>query len=408
MNLFAFVRDNAGFLGAGAVLMFTSSYGQTFFISIFAAQIMADFALSDGGWGLIYTLATSASALAMFWAGALTDRFRVTTLAKFVIPGLAVSCLWMAVNETVTGLVFAIFVLRLLGQGMTFQLAATAMARWFVRRRGLALSLSSMGFAVAQASLPPIFAALLLMSTDWRWLWFVAAAMAALAFPVLSKLLAAERTPQSATEASDAAGMEGRHWTRSDVLRSSLFWCLLPMLLGPPSWGTALFFQQVHIAEVKGWPLTQYLALIPILTAIGLVVTLVSGQLIDRFGTGRLMQFFGTPWIIGFLLLAWSDTLSGALISFAVFGVATGLQATLITAFWAEFYGTRHIGAIKATSTSIMVLGSAVGPGVTGVLIDLGFSFPDQMIAIAAYFALSAVLVWIAVERTRARLPASA
>ena len=71
----AFLRNNAAFLLAGILLSFTSSFGQTFFISIFAGEIMATFSLSDGDWGLIYSAGTTASAIVMVWSGVLTDRY---------------------------------------------------------------------------------------------------------------------------------------------------------------------------------------------------------------------------------------------------------------------------------------------------------------------------------------------
>ena len=404
MGTFGFIRDNFRFLTAGMILMFTSSFGQTFFISTFAAQIMAAFSLSDGQWGLTYTVATTGSAVAMFWAGALTDRFRVRLLAWVVLPGLALSCFYMAFNLWVPGLVACVFLLRFFGQGMTYQLAAVAMARWFVARRGLALSLSNMGIAFGTAALP-VTCALLLASMRWQSVWVAAGILVLLIFPVLLFLLSQERTPQSHAEESEAVGMGNRHWTRVEVLKSPLFWMLVPMLLGPPAWGTALFFQQVHIAEVKGWPLVSYLSLIPVLTVVSVFVTLGSGLLIDRFGTGRLLQLYLLPSIIGFAVLSAATSLAWAAFAFVIFGMSIGLQATIITAFWAEYYGTRHIGAIKATSASIMVLGSAIGPGVTGVLIDIGYDFPDQMLAISGYYIVAMVLVWFAIERANRSLP---
>ena len=406
MSAFAFIRDNLHFLAAGVLLMFTSSFGQTFFISTFAAEIMEAFDLSDGQWGLTYTIGTSISAGAMFWAGALTDRFRVRLLAWVVLPGLAVSCFFMAFNTWVVGLVVCVFLLRFFGQGMTYQLAAVAMARWFISRRGLALSLSNMGIAFGTAVLPVICAALLGWMS-WQAIWVAAGIATLLLFPVLLFLLSHERTPQSHAEESEAVGMEGRHWTRAEVLKSALFWMLIPALLGPPAWGTSLFFQQVHIAEVKGWPLVSYLSLIPVLTVVSVGVTLVSGLLIDRFGTGRLLQVYLIPWIVGFIILSFAQSLFWAGVAFVVFGFCIGLQATIITAFWAEYFGTRHIGAIKATSASIMVLGSAIGPGITGAFIDLGYDFPDQMLAISAYYAVALAMVVVAINRAGRFLPAA-
>ena len=404
MTALAFIRDNLRFLGAGMVLTLNSSFGQTFFISIFAAQLMAEFALSPGEWGLLYSFGTMASAVVMFWAGALTDHFRARTLAWFVMPGLALTCIAMGANRSVVGLLLIVFFLRFLGQGMIFQLATVSMARWFQGRRGLALSISAIGFWVGQAAIPVLFAALLLR-IDWHLLWYLSAGFLMLCFPMVVWLLAQERTPQSLAEDDQSTGIGGRHWTRREVVGSRFFWMLVPLLIGSPAWGTALFFQQVHIADVKGWPLVEYLALIPVMTIVSVAVTLITGALIDRFGSGRLLQAFPLAWVFGFLLLASADTLGVAALAFGVFGMASGMQASLITAFWAEYFGTRHIGSIKATSASIMVFGSAVGPGVSGAFIDLGYDFQDQMVAIVVYFLVSMVFVWLAVERANRELP---
>lgn len=405
MGSFAFLRDNLRFLSAGVLLTLNSSFGQTFFISIFAAQIMTDFGLSPGEWGLLYTIGTTASAVVMFWAGALTDRFRARALACLVMPGLALTCIAMGANRSVLGLVLIVFCLRFFGQGMMFQLASVSMARWFSRKRGLALSVSAMGFWFGQAAIP-VFFAFLLLQLDWHFLWYISAVFVFLCFPVLLWLLSQERTPQALSKEEQSTGMHGRHWTRLEVIRSSFFWMLVPLLLGPPAWGTALFFQQVHIAEVKNWPLVEYLALIPVMTVVSVAVTLVTGALVDRFGSGRLLQVFPASWIAGFLLLASADTLFVAAAAFLIFGIATGMQATLITAFWAEYFGTRHIGAIKATSASLMVFGSAIGPGISGFFIDLGYVFPTQMYAISLYFLVALAFVWAAVQQANRDLPA--
>ncbi len=383
--------------------MFCSSYGQTFFISVFAGEIMESYGLTDGQWGAIYAGGTLTSAICMIWAGGLSDRFRVRGLAYVVVPGLILACLAMAMNIWGASLVICVFLLRFFGQGMTFQLAAVAMARWFSVRRGLALSISTLGIAAGQAILPLGFAALLALY-DWRLLWAGAAGMIAVAFPVILWLLSQERTPQSLAKQTGSTGMGGRHWTRADVIKSSFFWMITPLLIGPPAWGTALLFQQVHIADVKGWDLVSYLSLIPILTVVSVAVTLASGQLIDRFGTARMMQVYLLPFVMGFVILAFAQSLGLAGLAFVVFGVGMGLQSTLITAFWAEFFGTKHIGAIKATSTSLMVFGSAIGPWISGGLIDRGYSFPDQMIWIAAYFGIAMTLAWGAITRAKTAL----
>ncbi|WP_099825026.1 MFS transporter [Oceaniglobus indicus] len=404
MEFVRFIRDNAPFLAAGVLLSFTSSYGQTFFISLFAGEIRGEFGISNGEWGLIYTVGTTMSAVAMIWAGLLTDRFRVRHLSVAVCCLLALSCVAMASVQGAALLAVVIFALRFTGQGMLSQLSIVAMARWFQATRGRALSVSSMGFATGQAILPIIFVALLSV-VDWRLLWVLAAGLVLLAIPVLYRLLRAERTPQSIAQSSDATGMGDHHWTRREMLHHWLFWAMIPLLLGPPAWGTALFFHQVHLTELKGWALVDFVALLPLFTATSVFTIFASGVLVDRFGTPRLMQLYLLPFACAFVILSNAETLVGAAAGMMTFGIATGAQVTIPAAFWAEFYGTRHIGAIKAMAAAVMVFGSAVGPGITGALIDFGYDFPSQMIAIAVYFLAGGAVATFAIQKARPGLP---
>ena len=400
MGYLAFFRANWPFLTAGVLLTLGSSYGQTFFISLFAAQIKEAFGLTDGGWGLSYTLATTASAIVMVWAGTLVDRFRIRALARWVMVGLAVACLMMTQAPGVWWLILTIFFLRLFGQGLMSHLAAVAMARWFIGSRGKALSLSSMGFLIGSAFLPIIFAGLML-SVDWRWLWVLAAILTLAAIPVLTGLLRFERTPAALAQTSESAGMQGRHWTRGEVLRHPVFWLLVPALLGPPAWNTALAFHQVHLSEVKDWSFVSYVALYPFATAVTVAATFASGWAIDRTGSARLLPFYMVPFAICFAILWQTDAIPVAGVALAIMGIGQGLQATLVSAFWAEFFGTRYIGAIKAAAGAIMVFGSAVGPGISGVLIDRGLTFEDQMPGITLYFLLAAVAATLAAGMAR-------
>ena len=404
MEYLDFLRRNWLFLLAGFLLTFTSSYGQTYFISLFAGVIKGDFGLSDGQWGGIYTIGTTLSAITMVWAGVLTDRFRVRVLAFGVMVALAGACLAMAAVPNWVALIFVIYALRLTGQGMMSQLGQVAMVRWFDASRGKALSLSSMGFAAGQAFLPIIFVALF-ASFHWRSLWVLAAVLVLLTIPVILMLLRQERTPQSMADQAQRAGMNGRHWTRGELLRSGLFWMMIPMAIGPAAWGTALFFQQVHLTEVKGWELVEFVALMPVYTLSAVASTFLSGWAIDRFGVSSVLRIQMLPFALSFIVLAYADTLLVAGIALVIFGAGQGMQSTAPAAFWAEYYGTRHVGSIKAVAAALMVFGSAIGPGVTGLFIDLGVDFPQQMLPIAVYYLIAAALATWAIHRYRPWLP---
>jgi MFS family permease len=383
---------------SGALLTLLSSFGQTFFISIFAAEIQTEFSLSHGSWGGIYALGTTTSAVVMIWAGGLTDKFRVRTLGPAVLLLLAFACLLMAFNPYAWFLPIVIFALRLSGQGMTTHIALVAMARWFVAARGRALSISALGFSVGQAVLPIIFV-MLLDVIDWRILWIFAAFISLAGVPLLIRLLRQERTPQSMANENPSFGMDARFWTRIDAIRHPLFWCMVPSILGPSAFNTAFFFHQVHFAGLKDISHVTLVAQFPLYTAVSVGAMLLSGWGLDKVGTPRLIPFFQVPMIAAFIVFGLAENLYSIVIGFVMLGLTAGASATLPSAFWAEFYGTKYIGSVKALAAAVMVLGSAIGTGITGLLIDYNVGLEIQFYWIAAYFALATLVLWLGVRR---------
>lgn len=390
----AFLRENAPWLTAGMLLAFSSSYGQTYFISLFAGEIMAEFGLSHGEWGSIYGMGTLMSAALMIFVGGVTDRFRVRALGTIILLCLAAACLSMSAVHAGWALVPVIFALRFFGQGMSSHLSSVAMARWFVANRGKALAVATIGFALGESVLPIAFVSLLEVA-HWRTLWVFAAGLALAAIPALIFLLQRERTPQSMGEHEQSPGMGGRHWTRAQVVRHPLFWCAVPLIVGPAAFITATFFHQVHLSGEKGWQHIQFVSLFPVYTVATISGMIGSGLLIDRFGTGRLMQLYQLPIVAAFLLMGLSDGLVWGAAAMAFLGLGHGVGTTLPTAFWADYFGTRHIGSIRALATAVMVLGTALGPVITGWVIDAGVGYDRQMPLIALYFIATSLLIGV-------------
>lgn len=397
-----FIKQNAPFLLTGALLSFLSSFGQTFFISIFGGEIRESFGLSNGGWGLLYMVSTATAAVVMVFAGGLADTFRVRTLGIVVIAGLGIASLAMAFNTSLAGLVVIIFALRFLGQGMATHVSAVAMARWFIATRGRALAVAGFGFMIGEATLP-LLMVWLKSNVDWRTLWIFFAVFCFAMCPVLYRLLKLERTPQSTAQSNASFGMMGRHWTRRDALTHPLFWLLVPAIVFFSGFGTAFWFHQVHFAAVKGWSHLSLVAVFPLGTATLAVSTIFFGWAIDRFGVIRLLPIYIIPYILAFVLHWYAPTLGWTALAVIFMGMSGGGHGTLLNACWAEFYGTQFIGSIKSAATALMVFGSALGPGISGWLIDSGVGIEVQMLAYAVCFALAG-LALVAAARMAQRL----
>ena len=390
-----FIRENAPFLLAGALLSFLSSFGQTFFIAIFSGEIREAYGLSNGDWGLLYMIATGASAVAMVFAGGLADLFRVRSLGIGVVLALGVACTAMAVNTTTAGLVLVIFALRFFGQGMASHMSVVSMTRWFVAARGRALAVAGMGFMFGEATLPLIMVWLKSI-TEWRGLWLWFAVVCVILSMILYRLLRLERTPQSAANAPAAMGLLGKDWTRAMALRHPLFWLMVPAIVFFSAFGTTFWFHQVHFAEVKGYSHLALVAVFPLGTIALAISTIIYGWAIDRFGVVRLMTFYILPYVVAFCLHWYAPNLIWTAVAVILMGISGGGNATILSACWAGFYGTRFIGSIKATAAALMVLGSAIGPGLSGLLIDAGVGIEIQMLGYAACFVFAAFMMGLA------------
>ena len=389
-----FLRENARWLATGLLLALGSSFGQTYFISLFAGEIRAAYGLTDGQWGGIYTIATITSALLLIGFGGRADTMPLSRLAVIVTGFLAFAAILMAVGNALWTLLLAVFLLRFCGQGMMTHMKMTAMARWFVATRGRALAITNLGFPIGESVLP-VVTILIVAAIGWRATWGVAAVVIVLALiPALIWLLAQDRAPKGANGGRGAPGLYGKHWTRGDVLRHPLFYVFVPLLLTPGFIGTVVFFHVVHVAEVKDWTLTEMAPSYATYAVASVGTGFVAGWVADRFGPAYLLPVTLIPMALGMFLIGPSETPLGWAVALALVGVTQGIAAALSGTLLPALFGTNHLGSVRVIATAIMVFASAIGPGITGWFIDQGVSYPEQGLAQGIWcLALSAALV---------------
>jgi MFS family permease len=401
MQILTFLRDNARWVAGGFLLTFFSSFGQTYFISLSAGDIRAEYGLSHGGFGTIYMLATLASAATLPQIGKIVDRISVASTVLLAAPVLAIACILMAWSRSLALLVLAIYLLRLFGQGMFTHIAMTAMGRWFAAQRGRAISLTAIGVNLGEAVFPISFVGVAAL-IGWRGSWLLAAGvLLVVALPVIYGLLKVERTPQSVVLDPDRPAV--RDWTRAEVVRDPLFWASLSGVLAPPFIGTTIFFHQVYLSQLRGWEPSVFAASFAIMSSMTILFALIAGQLVDRFSAIRLLPSFLVPLSLSCFVLASTDAPWGAYAFMALMGISYGFSSTLFGALWPELYGSKHLGGIRSLIVAFMVFATAMGPGLTGALIDAGISYPGQIAAMGVYSVAVIVIMTLVSRRALAR-----
>lgn len=396
----SFLRENARWLAGGFLLTLFSSYGQTFFIALSSGGIREELGLSHGDFGWLYMWATLASAAAIPFAGRFADTMRIERYAVLVIAGLSAAMVTLSQARDPVVLFIALACLRFFGQGLMSHASMTAMGRWFTANRGKAVSSAAMGHQLGESVMPISFVALAAL-VGWRCGWLINAGFVLLfVLPAVWFLMRMPREPNAAEKKS---GAEGRQWSRGEVLRDPLFWLLLAGLMAPPVIGTTVFFHQVYLTELRGWALGQFAGSTPVISVFAIAATVVAGLVIDRFGSAVLLPVMLVctaiaNLTIGLVAPAWS-----ILVYMAGMGAAFGIYATAFGAIWPELYGTRNLGAIKSVVTALMVFSTALGPGLSGWLIDRGVSYPAIIAAMGLYCVLAAVAMLAVIRITRRR-----
>lgn len=406
--MLAFIKDNARWLGAGFLLTFASSFGQTWFISLFAGHIKEAHGLTDGSWGSLYTVATLGAAGLLFWRGSLADSIPFYKLAPFIAVMFAAAALGMALTPWVWLLGVCLFALRFCGQGMFMHIAMTAMGRWFEARRGRAVAIANLGFPTGEVILS-VLAVFAIGLIGWRASWIIVAAILAFVVtPCIIWLLHEGRTAQGVRENTELAGLEDRHWRRRDAARHWLLPALLPILLTPGFIGTVIFFHQVHVSEVKDWTLLEMAPGYTVYAALSVTFSFVSGWACDRFGAHKLLPLFLLPMGVGIALLGPADHVAFWYVVLGLIGMTQGINSALQGVLFPAVYGTRHLGAIRSMTTTIMVISTAIGPGLTGLLIDQGVPFPQQGTTLGLWCLLLSVLCLFIARRLDHELKAAA
>ena len=198
-------------------------------------------------------------------------------------------------------LIFAIFFLRLFGQGLMSHTSSTSMAKIFNKNRGKALAISWLGLSFGEGVLPALIINLLNVLL-WKEIWLIIASfLIIIVFPLIVYLFKNFKDNEVQND-EQKTNSKIKHWTRKEVLKDLKFYFLLPAVLCPPFLITGIFINQIYLFENANWGL-NFLALSFTAYAITTVLSLqISGYLIDKFSAVKILPFYLVPMIFSFLI----------------------------------------------------------------------------------------------------------
>ena len=105
------------------------------------------------------------------------------------------------------------------------------------------------------------------------------------------------------------------------------------------------------------------------------------------------------PLLLSVIVLYYFDSPITAFVFLGLVGISNGFANILGSSTWAELYGVKYIGSIKALTTALMVFATAFGTALFGFLIDIGFTIGDISIVSGIYIFVSLILLFLIRKR---------
>jgi sugar phosphate permease len=373
-------------LAVASAATFSSGPGQTYAVSVFLDPMIDDLNWSRTSVSGLYTAGSLTAAGFMVFIGRALDRWgaRIMLVILGVLFGLAALLMSQVQHQVHLYLGFA--ALRILGQGSLTMVPSTLVAIWFIRKRGKATALMSVGMALSHA-LFPIMIHLLINWVGWRGAW-VALAFVIWIMVILPSFIFVRRSPESIGLAPD-----GELFTTSDgesqstqrkreidftlgqALKTRSLWLLLFTGMSASLISTGLTFHQVSVMASRGLDAGVAASVFVAIGPFSLAGALIAGILVDRFPTRFVLA--GVQ-VLLFMSMLWIFVISShlhALVYGAMLGFTGGLGMTAMTVVWANYYGRKHLGAIRGVGTASMVGSAALGPLPFGYIFDVTGSY---------------------------------
>ena len=380
----------------GFIFTFFSSFGQSYFLGLFNSSIRDALSISHGQFGSIYASATLLSSFLLIWIGKKIDDVNVIKFAFFVVIFLSISSFSFSKINSITFLFIAIFLMRLFGQGLMSHTASTTVSRFFDRSRGKALSTAWLGLSSAEFLLP-ILVVYLLTFLNWRDLWVYISFGIIIFLPLVSFFLIKNLKIDSREKSEDLKIKEKeiKQWRRSEVLKDYKFYIVCGNLLAMPWIFTGFAVFQSFILDSKNWGpyiIAQSFMAYSILS----VVTLsLAGFLIDKFSSRKLLIFMNIPIFFAVIVLIFFQSPISSFFFLGLMGMTNGFANVLGSATWAELYGVKYIGGIKAMTSALMVFSTAFGTAMFGFLIDRGLTIEEIASISGLYIITMFILLFL-------------
>ena len=381
-------------------------------MSIFLKPITEEFGWSRTTFSSAIAIGGLVGAMLAIIVGPILDRRgpRTLTFVAFLLMGMVTMAL-SSVSE-VWQLYAIIVTNRALITGLLSIVAGVAVSKWFVRRRGRAMSFAVTGLRFGQAIVPP-YTTFFVLRTGWQ-----SAAIALGAFiwilTLIPVILLLRRQPEDMGLRPDGdlprngdgeAGSDQLaaftdagevSFTLAQALRTPAFYLILFATSGLAFNIGGLNFNLFPFLTDQGISEAAAAGILTAWSLISAVGSLGAGFIAERLHVRFVMAIAFAVATGGVVALIFTDDLPTALVFAFIHGLSFGALPMLMQLVWADYYGRRHQGAIRGFVTPFQVIVQAGGPIAGTLVFDLMDTYIPAFALFGVIYVASAIAMLLA------------
>ena len=415
----------AGLMAVGAVS--TGMGGVN--LGLFIKPMRDELGIGTSIFGIAQTARLFGFALSGWIIGRLIDKHGARI--PLAVAGLMAGGAMIALSQVTAGwqilLVFFVVGATGLQGGGGSLFMSVPLSNWFIRKRGKAMSIAFIGMPVGIFVFAPL-SQLLIDEIGWRDTWLVLGGGGALITFLVAVFIVRRRPqdmglrpdgdpPLSVTPGQVAGAplrsFEGEvSWTRAEAVRSSIlhpstFWRLTMIdglrMLAMSSVG---IFRVPYFIDDKGFDASIVAWSLSAEAIFAVFVSLPTGWAVDRYQPRYVAAVSTVLMIAGFLLTMTASSIVMVFVATSVFGLGVASFIICQNAVWPAYFGHAHIGSIRGFSTPIMLIFSAVGAPLTGIVRDTTGSYQPAWIVGTIGLAIAVLLLLVTPKPVKDPLPA--
>jgi MFS family permease len=402
--------DHGWFYGwvivAVSFLTLTVVFGVRLSFTVFFVALIDDFSWSRADTALIFSVSMIVFAATSTLAGIGLDKWGAR---RTFGVGAAVLTFGLLLSSQIQNLYqLALTYGGLAGLGITILglgPQASLIARWFKRRRGLAIGIAFAGTGIGSLLIIPGIDQVV-SAFDWRTSYIVLAGLTFATLPFIVFLLRLNPADKGLhPDGIPPVGIQEdsnhpvENWKMSDAVRTPTFWLLMLAALGAIGPVRMLSVHQLAILVDAGFKSSYAAIAIGFSGAITAIAFILLGALSDKIDR-RLVYLLGSlSLVMAIFILDGLQVPGGSLWVFIyaiLLGIGEGSRSSLVTAVASDLFPGDALGAINGAVGAAFGMGAAILPWLAGLVYDLQGSYTPGFIVAVGAVIISTFSLWLA------------